>query len=217
MEKKNKTKRRRGRPPKAKCFRDGSKPNYLEPKDRIKNVAIDLFHKKGFHGASIREIAEAAEVTKPVIYYHYDSKEGLYKFILREAMTEVSDLYLNFAGLIDEERPCVLLKKATKALFEWIGRNRPRANMLIFTLVTRDPAFDEICDEYVETRKKILWPVFVKGIETGNIPLKEPETAYVAFTSLVIGLEMLSCVTGNDLTTSDYANKAIDLLIGECQ
>ncbi len=217
MEKKNKTKRRRGRPPKAKCFRDGSKETYLEPKDRIKKVAIDLFNKKGFHGASIREIAEAAEVTKPVIYYHYDSKEGLYKFILKEAISEIFDLYLNFVGLIDEERPCVLLKKTTKALFEWIAENRPRANMLIFTVVTRDPSFDDICNEYLETRRNILYPVFEKGIRTGNIPMKDPETAYVAFTSLVVGLEMLSCATGKNLTTSDYASKAIDLLIGECQ
>ncbi len=217
MEKKKKKKGRRGRPPKAKRFRDGTTEPYVEPKDRIKTVAIRLFYKKGFHGASIREIADAAEVTKPVIYYHYESKEGLYKFILKESMTEVFDIYMDYAGLIEEEMPCTILKLATKRLFDWIASNRERANMIIFTLATRDPAFQDLCEEYLTTRKNIMWPIFEKGIKEGNLPMKEPWTAYLAHSSLVVGLEMLSSAMGENFTNSENAKKVIDLLLGQCE
>ena len=37
-----------------------------------------LFSKKGYDAVSIREIAEAAGVTKPAIYYYFEGKKTLY-------------------------------------------------------------------------------------------------------------------------------------------
>ncbi len=47
-------------------------------RDRLLDVALQLFAKKGFEATSVREIASAAEVTKPTLYYYFKSKEGLY-------------------------------------------------------------------------------------------------------------------------------------------
>ena len=52
------------------------------PRERIFEEAIRIFGQKGFSGSSMREIAEAAGVTKPAIYYHYGSKEELYKAVV---------------------------------------------------------------------------------------------------------------------------------------
>jgi AcrR family transcriptional regulator len=51
-------------------------------RDRLLKVALQLFAQKGFESTSVREIASAAEVTKPTIYYHFKSKEGLYLELL---------------------------------------------------------------------------------------------------------------------------------------
>lgn len=214
----DKTKRsRRGRPPKAKFFTDSAQNAQIEPKDRIKKVAIKLFYMKGFHGASIREIAEAAEVTKPVIYYHYESKKGLYKSILRDSMSEIFEIYARHVSHIDEEVPCKILKKATTEIFAWTSKNRERMNMIIFTLTTRDEAFKDVCEEYLATRDKILRPIFEKGVKTGNLPYKDIKTANLAFSGLIIGFELFSSVFEENYTTDENANKIIDLLIGQCK
>ncbi len=214
----DKTKRsRRGRPPKAKFFTDGGQSELVEPKDRIKKVAIKLFYMKGFHGASIREIAEAAEVTKPVIYYHYESKEGLYKSILRDSMTEIFEIYARHVSHLDEEVPCKILKAATKEIFGWTSKNRERMNMIIFTLTTRDETFKDICEEYLSTRKKIMWPVFEKGIKTKNLPYKDIKTAVLAFSSLLVGFEILSSIYEENYTTEENAENIVDILIGQCK
>ena len=44
---------------------------------RLLEAAVQIFDRKGYAAASVREIAEAAGVTKPVLYYHFGSKEGL--------------------------------------------------------------------------------------------------------------------------------------------
>lgn len=51
-------------------------------KDRIEEEALRLFALNGYAGTSVRMIVEAAGVTKPALYYHFGSKEGLYVTLL---------------------------------------------------------------------------------------------------------------------------------------
>jgi AcrR family transcriptional regulator len=44
----------------------------------ILNEATRLFGQKGYGSASVRELVEAAGVTKPVLYYYFGSKAGLF-------------------------------------------------------------------------------------------------------------------------------------------
>ena len=45
--------------------------------DRLLAAAARLFATRGFLGVSVREIVQAAGVSRPVLYYHFTSKEGL--------------------------------------------------------------------------------------------------------------------------------------------
>ena len=58
---------------------------------RLLNAAVRVFDRKGYAGASVREIAELAGVTKPALYYHFGSKEGLLLAILRQAEQQVTE------------------------------------------------------------------------------------------------------------------------------
>jgi TetR/AcrR family transcriptional regulator len=52
----------------------------------IADRAAELFATKGFFSTSIREIAEAANVTKPMLYYYFGSKQGLIRHLMTAAM-----------------------------------------------------------------------------------------------------------------------------------
>jgi AcrR family transcriptional regulator len=54
---------------------------------QILSTAKNLFIQHGYHGLSMREIAESIGVTKAALYYHFKDKEELFLAIL--------DLYLN--------------------------------------------------------------------------------------------------------------------------
>ena len=53
-------------------------------REQILDVAVEVFARNGFHGASMNDVAEAAGVTKPVLYQHFDSKQDLYMALLDE-------------------------------------------------------------------------------------------------------------------------------------
>jgi AcrR family transcriptional regulator len=50
----------------------------------IVQVAHGLFMRQGFHGTSVRQIAQHAGITLSTIYNHYDSKEELFEVVFLE-------------------------------------------------------------------------------------------------------------------------------------
>jgi AcrR family transcriptional regulator len=48
-----------------------------DTRQRILDVALDLFTEQGYDGTSLREIAERLGVTKAALYYHFESKEDI--------------------------------------------------------------------------------------------------------------------------------------------
>ena len=53
-------------------------------RQRLMDSAVLLFTTRGYAATSVREIVEMAGVTKPALYYHFESKEGIYLAILVE-------------------------------------------------------------------------------------------------------------------------------------
>lgn len=53
-------------------------PAHPEARDRLRAAALDQFTQRGYAATTIRELCEAAGITKPVLYYYFKNKEGLY-------------------------------------------------------------------------------------------------------------------------------------------
>jgi AcrR family transcriptional regulator len=64
-------------------FGPGSDPDLAgatappDTRERILDVALDLFTEQGYDGTSLRQIAEQLGVTKAALYYHFESKEDI--------------------------------------------------------------------------------------------------------------------------------------------
>jgi AcrR family transcriptional regulator len=56
---------------------DGDPPKAVSTRERILNVALELFTEKGYDGTSLREVAAKLGVTKAAIYYHFASKDDI--------------------------------------------------------------------------------------------------------------------------------------------
>jgi AcrR family transcriptional regulator len=55
-----------------------------DTRNAIMRHAAALFAARGYDAVSVREIVEAAGVTKPSLYYYFDSKEGLARALIDE-------------------------------------------------------------------------------------------------------------------------------------
>jgi AcrR family transcriptional regulator len=60
---------------------------------QLLDVAQEVFASRGFHATSMDEVAEAAGVTKPVLYQHFDSKRRLYQELLEDVGQQLLPLW----------------------------------------------------------------------------------------------------------------------------
>jgi AcrR family transcriptional regulator len=56
-------------------------------KEKILQAAIPIFERKGYDGARMQEIADAAGINKALLHYYFDSKEKLFYIIFKKALS----------------------------------------------------------------------------------------------------------------------------------
>ncbi|MDQ0685458.1 AcrR family transcriptional regulator [Streptomyces achromogenes] len=61
-------------------------------RQRIQDVALELFAEQGYEKTSLREIAERLEVTKAALYYHFKTKEEITVSIFTDLTKPIEDL-----------------------------------------------------------------------------------------------------------------------------
>jgi len=86
-------------------------------------AAQAVFAERGFHGASMAEIAERAGITKPMLYSYFGSKEALFVRCQRESGDELRRI-LGDAGRDPALPPAERLWRALLGVFAFIDDHR---------------------------------------------------------------------------------------------
>ncbi|MEU5546481.1 TetR/AcrR family transcriptional regulator [Streptomyces sioyaensis] len=61
-------------------------------RQRIQDVALELFSEQGYEKTSLREIAEKLEVTKAALYYHFKTKEDIVISLFQDVSRPIDEL-----------------------------------------------------------------------------------------------------------------------------
>jgi AcrR family transcriptional regulator len=120
------------------------------------DVGRGLFAVRGLDGTTIEEIAAAAGVSKPVIYEHFGSKEGLYtqvvEFEYRFLLAAIND------ALTEEAKPRILVERAALALLTYIEDRTDGFRILMRDAPPSQPegAFSTLLSHVTERVEHIL-------------------------------------------------------------
>ncbi|GAA1759546.1 TetR/AcrR family transcriptional regulator [Kocuria aegyptia] len=114
------TETRRGRP--ARLPREARRRQLLE-------TALTVFSSNGYHGASMDDIADAAQVSKPVLYQHFPGKRELYLALVDHYLQELSSRLVSALQGSDVNRERV--ESMLDVYFGFVEAN-PEAHRLIF-------------------------------------------------------------------------------------
>lgn len=111
---------------------DRTSPADREPVEgvarHIAQVASRLFASRGYDATSVREIVEAAGVTKPTLYYHFGSKEGLAQALLNVPLERNT---AQLRRMLDAEiEPVELLSAMIEIHFAFFREDPDRARFL---------------------------------------------------------------------------------------
>jgi AcrR family transcriptional regulator len=90
-------------------------------REQLLDVALGVFARHGYHDTSMNDIADAAGVTKPVLYQHFDSKRELYQALLDQVGTRLLTAIVAAAAGAKEGREQT--ERGFQAYFRWVAED----------------------------------------------------------------------------------------------
>ena len=88
-----------------------------ERRHQLIGIARSLFAERGYDGTSIEEIAQRANVSKPVVYEHFGGKEGLYAVVVDREMSALLD---GITSSLTNNRSRVRVERVALALLTYV-------------------------------------------------------------------------------------------------
>lgn len=86
----------------ARHVREPRKTNREDKRRRIIDAAVEVFADKGFFGARVSEIAEAAGVADGTIYLYFKSKDEILISLFKDKMTEINHRFQEVLSQTDD-------------------------------------------------------------------------------------------------------------------
>jgi AcrR family transcriptional regulator len=167
--------RRPGRPPAAEAG---------DTRERLLEVALELFARHGFAGTSVRAIAGAAGLSDAGLYSHFPGKQAIYDELFRRA----GPVSLDALGLDAEELAALPLAEAVAAIVRALvwSWERPVARAFTSVLLREGGPSGSLAAEVALARAR-LEPLFAQWIACGAIPDDHDpaELVWELFTPLV--------------------------------
>jgi AcrR family transcriptional regulator len=109
---------------------------------QLLDVAEQIFAEQGYTAASMDDIAIRAGVTKPVLYSHFGSKEGLVVACVARARTQLlEDTIVGIGDTTDFEQQ---LRRGFRAFFRFLDERHPAWSVLILEISVQGAAAEEI-------------------------------------------------------------------------
>ena len=100
---------------------------------------MQVFAEKGFHATSMDDVAEAAGVTKPVLYQHFRSKRALYLELLDDVGTQLREAITKAS--VEATGPRQQVQAGCAAYFHFVADHRSAYRLLFGSGARRDEEF----------------------------------------------------------------------------
>jgi AcrR family transcriptional regulator len=134
-----------------------------ERRQQLLSVALDVFSATGYHTTTMDDVADAAGVTKPVLYQHFDSKRALYLHLVADVGERMARAIT--AETAEVASPRQQVEAGIAAYFQFVTDNRT-AFLLLFEGADRSDAdVAEAVNRIEDSMAELVAPLIAAGID----------------------------------------------------
>jgi AcrR family transcriptional regulator len=134
-----------------------------ERRNQLFDVALSLFAERGYAATTMDDIAEAAGVTKPLVYQHFDSKRALYLELMDVVSAKVIEAITSATAQADGPRQQVELGFA--AYFEMVVGNEDAFLLLYGRDAPDDPELGDALRRVEDAIAEAIDPLIDAGLD----------------------------------------------------
>ena len=132
-------------------------------REQLLDVALEVFAGAGYHGTSMNDVADAAGVTKPVLYQHFESKRELYQALLDEVGARLlGAISAATSGTVDGREQTEL---GFRAYFRWVAEDHDAFQLLYGGGSRRDEEFSRAVRRVTAEAAAAIAPLIAADID----------------------------------------------------
>ena len=180
-------------------------------REELMEAALRLFTKRGYSATTVRELVESAGVTKPVLYYYFGSKEGLFLELMRTHFGRLEaavDIYRRGEGNV-RKRLTAMLDKG----FAYVRQDLDFIRLMhavYFGPPGEAPYFD--FDAYHQRYHDLITRFMEEGIEKGEFRFGNAgDMAWIILGTVEIAIEDQICCQASRIDRATL-NRLLDLV-----
>ncbi len=179
-------------------------------RDDILQASARIFGDKGFHAASMQEIADAVDLQKGSLYHHVSSKQEILAALLEQAL-ELLIAELREVMAV-ELPPAGKLRRAVRSYLTRLADNAELARVLLFEYRSLEP---DLLARHVERRDtyEALWrQILAEGVEAGQF--RKVDVPVAGFALLGMQNWMINWYRPDGrLDPEEVADRFVDLML----
>lgn len=176
---------------------------FADTRSRILDAAAEVFTRSGFAGATLDQVAAAADMTKGAVYWHFSGKHELFlELCERSLAAQLRVLPAQAHSALASEDPIESIALCLMSQLECghSGKDEQDPSMLFFEFVvsSRDPSVREMLNQayssIIEGTSAIFQEMQDNGLLKRNIA---PQALATLFQALIYGMQLTRIIDRN--------------------
>ncbi|MEJ2412706.1 MAG: TetR/AcrR family transcriptional regulator [Anaerolineales bacterium] len=140
--------------------------------ENILTAAALIFQEKGYHAASMQDIADAVDLKKGSLYHYVDSKQDILYALLDEALSMILERLQTVISR--DQTPQQKIRQAMRAYLSFLAENPSLSSVLLLEYRSLEPVYKK---KHIPLRDQVdqIWESILKeGNELGEFTAPEP-------------------------------------------
>ena len=132
-------------------------------REQLLDVALEVFARTGYHDTSMNDVAEAAGVTKPVLYQHFESKRELFQALLDAVGARMLNAIREGTAEANDGRTRTEL--GFRSYFRWVSADHDAFMLLYGGASRRDQEFSRAVRRVTNGMVQAIAPLIAADID----------------------------------------------------
>lgn len=189
-----------------------------ESREAVLQAALGVFSRRGFKGATVREIARLAKVNHGTIRYHFGSKDKLWRaavsYLFARQAEELDLATLAAQGLDD----AAFLREAVARYVRYCARHPEHARIAVLESVVGGERLRWMSREHIRSVHAVMGPFLRRSMRKGLIrPASEISLTYIlalASQSVFLLEQEARAVHGVDVFADEFVEQHVTTVLG---
>lgn len=179
--------RGRGRPKTTALAQD------VSPRERLIAAAIPLFATNGYETVSTGQIATAADLSQPMVHYHFKSKDRIWYEAMETLMDDLAKRFPNRREELKDLDPVARLKVLTRRFILMSASDTTLSRIILHESLVQSERLAWLVERYVGRGFEDFDEAIREGVDANQI---KPLPIYAVSNTIITASSFTFCLAG---------------------